>query len=198
MPDREFRLLTVEEVITLYSLHMKRDFPKDELKPLKMILTTMEQGLYAPYGLFEDGGLVAYALYWRAEGEHYVMLDYFAVVPQKRNQGVGGELLKEMLERFCQDGNGVFGEVETPDSGKEEVDALRRRRLGFYARAGMRTMGFRTKIFGVTYAIIAYGPEISDEALIEVDRKIYRSAFPDSRYDSQLLIPYESDGEVGK
>ncbi len=191
MSERTFRLLTVEELKQLYSEHMKRDFPPDELKPLSTLLKMTEDGVYDPYGLWEDGVLMAYAFYWRYNGAPYVMLDYFAVLPQYRNQGVGSQLLREMLEQFCQDGGGVFGEVEIPDSGDEAVDDLRRRRLGFYNRAGMRTMGFRTKVFGVPYIIIAYGPEISDEELAEIDRKIYKSAFPDTKfYDKHIFIPY--------
>ncbi len=52
-------------------------------------------------------------------------------------------------------------------------------------------MRFRTKVFGVPYIIIAYGPEISDEELAEIDRKIYKSAFPDTKfYDKHIFIPY--------
>ena len=189
MAERTFRLLSKEELIVLYGLHMRRDFPKDELKPLHRL---RETGEYEPYGLFEDGELVAYALYWRAGEDPYVMLDYFAVVPARRNGGMGSALLGEMLDRFCQDGGGVFGEVEIPDTGDEAIDALRRRRLNFYARAGLREMGYRTKVFNVPYIVLSYGPEISDEALMLTHRKLYRRAFPNlNQYRANIFIPYE-------
>ena len=195
MTDRIFRLLSAGELTEVFREHMVRDFPEAELKPLDRLLKLMKGGLYEPYGLFEGGELIAYALYWRTEGDRYVMLDYFAVLPQYRNGGRGSELLREMLERFCKDGGGVFGEVEIPETGDEAVDALRRRRLGFYDRAGMRQMGFRTKVFGVPYIVIAYGPEISDVELMETDRKLYRSAFPDKAvYEKNIFIPYVSEG----
>ncbi len=194
MAERIFRLLSKEELVVLYGLHMKRDFPADELKPLRRLLTMMEEGRYEPYGLFEDGRLVAYALYWRVPGEGYVMLDYFAVLPEGRNRGTGSALLRDMLERFCRNGGGVFGEVEIPNTGDEAVDQLRRRRLGFYARAGLRRMGFQTKVFGVPFVVLSYGPEISDEALMEVARKLYRSGFPEEEiYEKNVFIPYESE-----
>lgn len=192
MTEKEFRLLEREELIALYNEHMKVDFPPDELKPLSWLLNMLETGLYEPYGLFQDGKLTAYALYWKTEQDAYVMLDYFAVVRDQRNRGVGSSLLRDMLDRFCtQEGRGVFGEVEAPISGDEEIDALRRRRLGFYDRAGFRQMGFRTKIFGVSYIVIAYGPSVTDEELIEVDRKLYRSTVPAEKYQQEVFIPEE-------
>jgi ribosomal protein S18 acetylase RimI-like enzyme len=189
MSDRQIRLLTGEELKALHGEHMVRDFPPDELKPLPRLLELMETGNYIPYGLFQDGELAAYALYWRAGEDPYVMLDYFAVLPQLRNGGVGSAFLQEMLEQFCQNGGGVFGEVEAPVSGDPETDALRRRRLGFYDRAGLRKMGYTSRIFGVPYVVLAYGPEISDEALMETHRALYRSVFSDEMYEKNVFIP---------
>lgn len=190
--NREFRLLTDAELEQVYREHMKRDFPPAELKSLGTLQKLLAAGNYAPYGLFLDGRLVSYALYWMA-GDPYVMLDYFAVVPEERNKGVGGELLREMLDRFCVDGRGVFGEVEIPDTGDEAVDALRRRRLGFYDRVGMIRRDFRTKIFGVPFIVISYGPPISDAELMEVNRRIYHSGIPAPLYEKNVFIPWEGE-----
>ena len=192
MAQTQFRKLTRPELEVVYQEHMTRDFPHSELKPFSRLTALVDAGTYEAYGLFEDGALIAYALYWLDPGEPSVMLDYFAVLPDRRNGGTGGALLGDMLERFCANGAGVFGEVEIPDTGDEAVDELRRRRLGFYARAGMRTMGFRTKVFGVPYIVLAYGPEISDEALMETDRKLYRQAFPPAVYEREVFIPWKN------
>lgn len=189
MTEQEFRLLSREELAALYDAHMRRDFPPDELKPLSTLLHLMEKGSYEPYGLFWAGELIAYALYWKAGTDPYVLLDYFAVVPEERNKGTGSALLGDMLERFCQNGAGVFGEVEAPVTGDREVDALRRRRLGFYARAGLRRMGYTSRIFGVPFIVIAYGPEISDEALMETHRKIYREGLSQKSFEKNVFIP---------
>ena len=102
MRDTQFRLLSPEELERLFHSHMKRDFPPDELKPLSRLLELMARGEYEPYGLFREGELAAYALYWKAGEDPYVMLDYFAVLPEGRNQGTGSELLGRMLDQFCQ------------------------------------------------------------------------------------------------
>ena len=192
--EGEFRLLTADEMAQVYHQHMKFDFPPDELKPLKRLQTMLESGNYAPYALLREGEVVAYAFYWTA-GDSYAMLDYFAVVRSHRNQGVGGELLQEMLARFCVDGRGVFGEVEMPISGDPEVDALRNRRLNFYLRNGMRWAGFYTKVFGVPYVMICCGPDIAPEELMEVDRRIYRSALSPAMYEKNIFIPWSPEVE---
>jgi len=188
--NNEFRLLTEDELTQVYEEHMKRDFPPAELKPLDRLLQMMGAGFYEPYALFRDGRLISYAFYWKA-GDPYVMLDYFAVVPEERNKGTGGALLREMLDRFCVDGRGVFGEVEIPETGDQAVDELRTRRLNFYGRAGMKQRGFRTKIYGVPFIVISYGPEISDAELMEVNRRIYRTAASGAEYEKSIFIPWE-------
>lgn len=191
MSNRVFRLLEREELIALYNEHMTRDFPKAELKPLAGILGLLDRNQYLPYGLFQDEDLLSYALFWQTGADdHYMMLDYFAVLPEGRNLGTGGTLLHEMLETFCSDGRGIFGEVEIPDTGDDEVDALRRRRLGFYHRAGLREMDFHTKVWGVPYIVLAYGPEISSQALMETTRKLYHNVFSDAIYQREVFIPW--------
>lgn len=192
MAENTFRLLSDPELTDLYTAHMTRDFPKAELKPLKALQALTAQGFYQSYGLFDPAGeLMAYALYWTAgPGHDYVMLDYFAVLPHLRNAGVGSALLGDMLRRFCVDGKGVFGEVEVPDTGDEEIDALRLRRLGFYARAGLRQMGYTTKIYTVPFLVLAYGPDISDDDLMHTHRAIYRTLRTGADYDRNIFIPY--------
>lgn len=191
MDQNVFRLLTQEEFAQLYERDMRRDFPPNELKPFSRLQKLTEEGLYEPYGLFREGKLLSYALYWKAGEDPYVMLDYFAVMPEARNAGVGSALLRDMLSRFCRNGGGVFGEVEIPNTGDEAVDDLRRRRLGFYARAGLRRMNYTTRIIGVPYLVLAYGPEISDEELMETHRKLYRGVFSDAIYAEKVVIPEE-------
>ena len=52
---------------------------------------------------------------------------------------------------------------------------MARRRLGFYARCGLRTAGYDTEMFGVHYKTLylAGGP-VDDAALMEEHRFVYR------------------------
>lgn len=196
MFDTNFRLLDENELGLLFEKHMKRDFPADELKPLPRLLALTQRGLYESYGLFRGDELLAYALYWKVDDDPYIMLDYFAVLPKGRNHGTGSEMLHRMLEHFCQDGRGVFGEVEIPETGVPEVDGLRRRRLGFYHRAGLREISYRTKVCGVPYIVLAYGPEIPDADLMLTHQKLYHTAFDEESYAKKIYIPYEGEAKA--
>lgn len=187
-----FRALTSEQLQFVYKVHMQRDFPPAERKPLARLLALLAEGNYEPYGLFADEtdqNMIAYALYWKAGDDPYVMLDYFAVLPEYRNRGEGSTLLRQMLDRFCRNGHGVFGEVEAPVSKDESVNSLRRRRLGFYDRAGLRKAGYTARVIGVPYIVLLYGPEISDDNLIKTHQKLYHSVFSDSFYAKNVEIP---------
>ena len=59
MNETEFRLLTKKELTTVYREHMKKDFPPNELKALAWILQLTQAGVYEPYGLFQEGELMA-------------------------------------------------------------------------------------------------------------------------------------------
>lgn len=191
MAERDFRVLTTQELEALYNEHMKADFPADELKPLKWLIRLTEEGYYEPYGLYRDGKLVAYALFWGAGEEPCVMLDYFAVVPQERNRKVGSSLIKAMAQLFGKRGLSVFLEAEAPVTGDPATDDLRRRRLAFYERAGCRRVGYTSKVFGVPYIILTFGPEIGDEKLMEIHRRIYHSVLDDKLYEKNIFIPEE-------
>ena len=59
----QIQKLKKEELCTVYNTYMVCDFDKEELKPLGVLLRLLENGLYACYGLFEDGTIQAYACF---------------------------------------------------------------------------------------------------------------------------------------
>ena len=83
--------LEPDQIETLYKQRMIIDFPKDELKPLKMILEARGRGIYECLGVFEDDELIGYSFFEKAEGNY--LLDYLAVFPEKRNGGIGSRVL---------------------------------------------------------------------------------------------------------
>ena len=55
--------LNKDQVAFLYRERMVHDFKKDELKPLKMILKAIDEGIYESLGLSDGAGLLGY-FFW--------------------------------------------------------------------------------------------------------------------------------------
>ena len=70
------------------------------------------------------------------------------------------------------------------------------RRLGFYARCGLRTAGYDTDVFGAHYKTLYLSEKpVPDERLMEENRFIYQNRFPREKYGRYVRIP--RDPEAG-
>ena len=56
--------LSPQQLAQLYRQELTSAFPPEELKPLRSMLSLMEQGRYQALGLYDGEDLVAYALIW--------------------------------------------------------------------------------------------------------------------------------------
>ncbi len=146
-----WRLLTARELTDVYLNEMRRDFPAGELKPLSMILTSEAEGLAHTWGVFDGEKLAAYLLMVRPQGMAVSQLDYFAVLPAWRAQGLGAELLAE-LPQYENGAQAIIIEAELPDKAEDEAMAVRR--LGFYVRCGARDTGYYEHLFDAWFRIL--------------------------------------------
>lgn len=146
-----WRLLTARELTDVYLQEMRRDFPAGELKPLGMILTSEAEGIAHTWGVFDGAKLAAYLLMVRPSGMAVSQLDYFAVLPEYRAQGVGAKLLAE-LPAHEEGAQAIIIEAEVPEKAEDEAMAVRR--LGFYARCGARDTGFTEHLFDAWFRIL--------------------------------------------
>jgi len=184
----EIRELTREELKAVYETEMKNAFPPAELKPFSAMERLMDRGVYRPLGLFEDGALVSYLLLWTDASGQYALGDYLGTVASRRNGGLGGKFLQMVFTSFPEF-NCIFGEVEAPgQEASEEENALRRRRLAFYERNGLRYLNYDCALFGVHYRCLAYGGA-PDEAVLKAHQEIYASAFPPDKLEKYVQIP---------
>ena len=76
-----------EEAHRLYLARFREDFVPSELRPWGSILRLMDQGAYSIFACKEAGEILAYATFIQCPGA--LLLDYFAVDPARRGQGVG-------------------------------------------------------------------------------------------------------------
>ena len=173
----DIRPLDRQEIADTYNVHLIRDFPDNERKPLRSILALHDRGLYPTYGLFEGETLLAYAFFVAGEGEGRIpLLDYFAVTEGHRDGGYGSVFLRELR----QSGTGYTGmllEVERVSTARTEAErTIRERRVRFYRRAGCRMTGVHPTVYGVSYDLM-YLPiagDPGDPALHRAIDRVYR------------------------
>lgn len=146
-----FQTLSPQQVSGIYARYMEKDFPAPELKPLSSILRMMEDGIYLPLSILEEGTPVGYALLLDPPGGDYLLLDYFATFPEKRGGGLGGRIL-EALELYLAP-RVVLLESEWPPLAPDPVMA--QRRLSFYLRSGCLEAPVQSRVFGVRYSLLA-------------------------------------------
>lgn len=186
----EIRELTKEELKTVYETEMRAAFPPAELKPFSAMAALMDRGVYRPLGLFEDGTLVSYLLLWTDASGQFALGDYLGTVAARRSGGLGSRLLRTVFSSFPEfKFKCVFGEVEAPGpEASPEENALRRRRLSFYERNGLRYLNYDCALFGVHYHCLAYG-EAADEEILRAHQEIYASHFPPDKLEKYIQIP---------
>jgi len=183
--------LTDTQLSEAYENVFREAFPPEELKPLFAITKMRAEGQYDTLGLFVDGESVGYICCWL--DMPYVLIDYLCVERSRRNGGIGAEILKK-IQAYYPAGTVFIGEVEAL-LGEPEEDAIRARRLGFYARCGAKTVGYDCALFGVHYKTIVWASGEVDEA--ELCRRhdgFYRRNFCPELYASAVQLPLK-EGE---
>lgn len=135
----------------LYRLYMKA-FPKAERKPFSMIVRMYRKGKTDIWCVEADGKFSGLGI--TINGEDVILLDYFAIVKDRRGRGIGTGALQALLERYA--GKGFFLEIE---STREQVpeQAMRRRRKKFYLSAGLEELNTAAKLFGVEMELLGKG-----------------------------------------
>ena len=149
------RKLSLSEIKAIHETHMPEAFPPSELRPYSSIKALYEGGNYMGYGLFEGERLAAYAYFAKADERPFALLDYFAVLPALRGNGIGSRFSR-CCARSLKRLTGFLLEVESMESAPDEAQrAVRRRRIAFYTRCGCAMTGVKCLLYGVDYNILA-------------------------------------------
>ncbi|MDO5425386.1 MAG: GNAT family N-acetyltransferase [Eubacteriales bacterium] len=190
----EIRELTMDEIAQIYEAEMRYDFPESELKPLSAIRAMYEKGVYLGLGCWENGRLLAYAMYVTKKERKRLLLDYYAVVRTMRERGIGSRFLQGMFE-WLKDAEMILGEVENPEFARTlQERETQVRRIGFYERNGFVVAGpeCTCRLFGVEYRLIAKGLGVSSEEAAKGAARwieeIYRVMFPGELFGRQVIV----------
>ena len=114
----------------------ERDFPVYERKSLELLQWMLQQCDYQLLTVRrpEDEAMAAYLMGYAVGEGGFFWLDYYAVLPSFRNQGIGAWAIRRLFDVLSV--RGLFLEVEYPESEDPEVFRQQRRRIGFYERLG--------------------------------------------------------------
>ena len=171
----QLKLINPDTLIRIYHDHMVYDFPKEELKPISILLKCQREGTMTPYGLYNGDELMAYAIMLFAKPGDACILDYLATVRQHRGSGAGSEMLQK-LRTELPDCAGILIEYEfTGDDVDPEEQAMRLRREHFYLKNGVRKTRIDLILFGVHFNVgfLPGARDVDDETLQQMQTAVY-------------------------
>lgn len=182
--------LSNEDIENIYNKHMIIDFPPEELKPIDVIEKLIKRKIYICYGLYKNEELLAYA--FLATSKSYLLIDYYAVCSEYRNKSIGSTFLN-VLKENCKNYNGIIVEVENVAGASNESEKIiRRRRIDFYRKNGMRMTNISCTLFNVNYAIMCLcNIDLDDSAIYEELNNIYKEMIPSKVYSKYVEISYK-------
>ena len=168
-------LLNAPALARAYETDLTEAFPPEELKPLAAMEALRRKGCYDPLCLRDGEEVLGYILLWRHPAAPYFLIDYLCVPAARRNGGIGAKLLEAAFAHYPPE-TVFLGESEAP-TGDPERDGMIRRRLGFYARMGAKTLGYDCALFGVHFKTIAWcrAGLPGEEELLRRHQEIYRA-----------------------
>lgn len=182
------KLLDKGEIRALYEEHMRRDFPPSELKSLSAILNMHDKDMYDVIGGYLGNRLAAYALMYRPGDGQSVLLDYLAVLPEDRGQGVGTMYLEQLRTYYAHDVEVMLIECERPNAAPDEAGA--RKRIRFYTHAGAKLTQVRIWLFDVEYSILVLPcrEEMAGRDWAQVMLSLYRGMLPEELYEKNVRL----------
>ncbi|MEG1524326.1 MAG: GNAT family N-acetyltransferase [Clostridia bacterium] len=144
----------INERMTQFGQLYRKAFPLLERKPLWLLKSGMRAGTVDLFTFEEDGfcGLAAVIV-----GETLAMIDYLAVVEEKRSGGIGSKTLALLKERYA--GKCLMLLVEPPDETAPNA-GQRIRRLAFYHKNGFNPTGLRVTEFANAMDVLSDGRSV--------------------------------------
>ena len=165
-----------------YEALYKSSFPASERKELDYMLSGEHASAYEVLAISTPDCSVAGMVITVTHGS-LTMLDYFAVSPDLRGQGLGHAALPLIRDHVRESGGGhFFLEIETPPPlciPRDSCDnpEQRVRRKAFYLSAGMAETGVRAFIYGNDMELLAF-PEDTGSVTFEGYDALLKATFP--------------------
>lgn len=169
-----------EQIPQIEKLYLEA-FPENERKPFKLMLQKVAEGQMEILALEESGEFVGLAI--TIKHKELVLLDYFAIESKWRGQGVGGEAIELLKQRYAE--KRFFLEIEVIDEAAENNEE-RMRRKAFYLRHGMREAKIYVCLFGVEMELLTAQCDITFEAYYSIYADTFGKALASNVKQSSL------------
>lgn len=130
----------------------KKIFPKIERKTLEHIKQTYCKHLTTIIEIIEEEQFIGFFIINTLKDNPYILLDYFAILPQYQSRGFGSTAIK-LLKNMYQMYDGIYIEIEKVGNGvNEEQNKIREKRAKFYENLGFCKMNFEVELFTVLFS----------------------------------------------
>lgn len=148
----------------------KDAFPKEERKPYQVMEEKQREGKMQIWAIVEEEksdfcGLAITILY-----KNLVLLDYFAICPEKRGNGIGSEVLAILKKKYAS--RCLFLEIESTSEGAEELSVEEQKvcekRKCFYHQNGINDTGLKVVLYGVPMEVLSAGRKIDFEEYLRL------------------------------
>lgn len=151
----------------IYSYYLEL-FSEDERKPLELLRLSYEKCCTKIIEILYKDEIIGFMILNQAKDQGYIVLDYFAILPQYGNNKFGTKALQILLEQE-KENKGVFIEIEKVGFGKDiEENLLREKRANFYEKVGFKKLNFDVVLFDVMYTPYLFS-NINDNEDIIID-----------------------------
>ena len=171
--------LSNQDITTIFHGDMQTDFPANEIKPLSLILTLSDQGVYPCFGLFENDIPCGYAFCCKSKDNNLLLLDYLAIQREYRSRGFGSIFLT-YLKETCIEFDGIIIEVESTEGDIPDEELLtRKRRIAFYEKNNVLMTSHSAIVRDVLFQLM-YLPcraELNSFDFIKETENIYSTLF---------------------
>ena len=141
-------------------------FPEEEKKSFERMEELAYQGKMELLALCKEEELLGLVFYLITEKT--ALLDYFAILPEKRSMGYGGKAVAAVLERFS-DRKLIF-EIEKQDPLAENPGD-RKRRKAFYLRNGLKETGLFANVYHTDFELLTPDGELDFDTYVTALRE---------------------------
>jgi ribosomal protein S18 acetylase RimI-like enzyme len=132
------------DIETLY----ENAFPSSEKKPFDLLVRQHASHHSTIYAIFADDTWIGLLI--TLNGHDATLIDYFAIEPQYRNQGLG----QQALQQFCQTYQEQCLCLEAESATGKLPSSIESRRIAFYERCGFSKTNYEVDLFGVQMNIL--------------------------------------------